>query len=90
MMVIGQNRSGALVSPTEALFSQAVGGSTKPAVPVAKLYNFENELGVQAPVGFWDPAGCQCLMSAFPVYRTKRKMAYSSNKRCSDFHSKGK
>ena len=29
----------------------------KPAVPATKRHTFENELGVQAPVGFWDPAG---------------------------------
>ena len=47
MMVTGQNRSGTLVSPTEALSSQAVGGSTKPAVPVAAIQHYDIQTGVQ-------------------------------------------
>ena len=29
---------------------------------------FENELGVQAPVGFWDPAGSAAPLLRYPVY----------------------
>eukprot|EP00913_Durusdinium_trenchii_P022386 g21030.t1 len=47
--------AGAAFAALTASGRKALGSSIKPQL--VSLSAFENELGVQAPVGFWDPAG---------------------------------
>ena len=63
-----------------ALGVVAAAGRKETTRKVTELRAFENELGVQAPLGFWDPAGlsadawlfgltgCQCKLHIIPTF----------------------
>ena len=57
----------------------------KPAVPVPKLHYFENELGVQAPVGFWDPAGSPAPLIHFDAYMPEVRYQSGEVRRCTQW-----
>ena len=62
---------------SSSLSEEAVGSLRTSPLFLTKATWFENELGVQAPVGFWDPAGnLICLTGLLVCCKLAKLKAY--------------